>query len=145
MLYNKDTQTDDTPQQQTEDICSKEPLTAPVAPPSIKKMLIISVLELLGNQSLQNKKIILLTAAGTIKGRINIQENPDEAFDSPLWALTQAVNRSYEQYCPDSPLPGNDGYMLLKDVVIEQAGKTTELEHMIVFFDQIIAVSTETI
>lgn len=136
MSHDRDTQ--------TEDNCENR-IADPVIPPSIKKLMIVSVLELLGNQSLQNKKIILLTAAGLIKGRIFIQENPSQEFDSPLWALTQAVSMSYEQYCPDSPLPGNDGFLLLKDVTVEQAGTKTELDSMIVFYDQIIAVSTETI
>ncbi len=145
MLYNRDTQAEDTPQQQTKAPCESNSLANPIAPPSIKKMMVVSVLELLANQSLQNKKIILLTAAGIIKGRIFIQENSEQKFDSALWALSQAVSRSYEQYCPDSPLPGNDGFLLLKDVTIEQAGTKTELDHMIVFYDQIIAVSTETL
>lgn len=122
--------------------------------PSLKKQIVDEVYAFMATEAFQGNYLILLTAAGTILGKPVLEteaqyEDLENGMlnDKNAVALTFEMidesKRQYKKYVPDnSPLSGNDGYILLKDVTVRaNDGVRLNFSTMIVFYDQIIGVT----
>lgn len=140
--------------------------------PSFKKNLIHSLSTLPLFEALAQNELMLVTAAGIIRGRVTILKIEPEAGDDTeksdrvaepekdgykfnnepteskkafLAYYVQAARETYnkEQNMPEKAyLPGSDGGLCLHDVELDYGnGNVQKFSEMVVFYDQIIAVS----
>lgn len=113
--------------------------------PSLKKFMIRNYEKLPGTKEFPYHKLILVTAAGMICG-MPVNEDED-AENEEIGTLFEQNHRLYHDYRVqnDIPahqtLPGNDGYIMLKDVSIMSNNQITRLNSMVVFCDEIIGVT----
>lgn len=113
--------------------------------PSLKKFMIRNYEKLPGTKDFPYHKLILITAAGMICG-LPVDEEADKEKDEigPLFQQNHKLYHDYrkENDIPeDQTLPGNDGYIMLKDVSIMANNQITRLSSMVVFCDEIIGVT----
>ncbi len=122
--------------------------------PSLKKQIINEVYAFMATEALKGNYLILITAAGTIlgkpvfdteaqyedleNGRLN-----DKNAVALIFEMIDESKKQYKKYIPDgSLLPGNDGYIMLKEVTVRaNDGVRLNFPTMIVFYDQIIGVT----
>ncbi|MEG2255099.1 MAG: hypothetical protein RSC33_07215 [Vagococcus sp.] len=114
--------------------------------PSLKKILIQKYAFLTTSDELRANNLILLTAAGTIIGKMILDdpENQDTSSDNLISKISAEFATQYrtdngigdEEY-----LTGNDGFICLKDVQVISGVKTTNLPFLAVFYDEIIAAT----
>jgi hypothetical protein len=124
--------------------------------PSLKKAIIAGFWNGVTQENLKGNALALVTAAGIIEGYPVTQEESEALKQKKNFAemsdkeksvcmtsiLTDSAERVYdENYKVNHPVPGNDGYILLKNVTFRSANATYCLETLVVFFDQIIGVS----
>lgn len=109
---------------------------------TLKKLIITAMSSAPEIEGLEDNDLILTTSAGIIFGKLISDE---EANNDPFAIVCGKIAEDYqkENFSSDSCLPGNDGYLYLKDVKIKSTSSnlTTRLPLLIVFFDQIIGVS----
>lgn len=97
---------------------------------------------------LQNE-VCLVTALGIITGRFSLKHIPESESSGSLSEKTfhtQMFDEIFLNYCENyniepSSLSGNDGAIVLNDVKILNNGVIAEMNELVVFFDQIIAIS----
>lgn len=122
--------------------------------PSLKKQIINEVYAFMATEALKGNYLILITAAGMILGKpVFDTEAQYEDLESGrlndknaialTFEMIDESKKEHKKYVPDgSPLPGNDGYIMLKDVTIRaNGGIRSSFSTMIVFYDQIIGVT----
>lgn len=104
---------------------------------TVKKEAIIRIAEATVNSELTADKLILVTAIGIISGRLVTKE---QDADKLARYFADSLSDVRDQFPPH--LDENDGYMLLKDVIINPASKNAvRIPYLTVFFDQIIGVT----
>ena len=111
--------------------------------PSLKKHIIQDYSLIPLYDGMQDHKLILITAAGTIVGTPILKDDDDESALS-LAKMTAHYTSDYgEKYSlgDDFKALGNDGFLMIKNVEIINLNQKTHLPFLIVFFDQIIGVS----
>ncbi|MGN0384569.1 MAG: hypothetical protein ACI4EX_01665 [Lachnospiraceae bacterium] len=93
-------------------------------------------------EGLENYKVVLVTPSGIIMGTpVGNNEDDNDLF------LTSFVNSVTDKYRKDHSIPddeyldGNDGFIYLKDVTIQNGAQNTSLPILCVFYDQIVGVS----
>lgn len=107
--------------------------------PSMKKRLICDLSLVTEIEELKGNEIILVTPAGVV---IGYPADPDKL--GIVAKLAHAVSQNHlkdHEYPDDMVLPGNDGYIALRDVQIRTGGATYNFEELLVFFDQVIGMS----
>lgn len=113
--------------------------------PSLKKFMIRNYEKLPGSKEFPYHKLILITAAGMICG-MPVDEDEDREKEE-IGTLFQQNHESYQKYRRENDipehqtLPGNDGYIMLKDVSIMANNQITRLNSMVVFCDEVIGVT----
>lgn len=112
--------------------------------PSMKKF-VISRLGLVQKvDGINNNKIILITAAGIITGTFSDfnLENWQHTDEITLCTIIKPIIEVYkEEFKPPNNLSGNDGGIMLEDVLIVKGSDKAFFNQLFVFFDEIIAVS----
>lgn len=122
--------------------------------PSLKKQIINEVYAFMATEALKGNYLILITAAGTILGKpvFDTEAQYEDLENGRLndknavaltFEMIDESKKQYKKYIPDgSPIPGNDGYIMLKDVTVRaNDGVRLNFSTMIVFYDQIIGVT----
>ena len=92
---------------------------------------------------MKNTPRLLLTPAEIIVETAIPKEEADPNVSS-MTKVTSELARGYykENRLPvDAPLEGNDGFFTLKNVLLQSGGTTAQIPFLVVFFDQVIAVS----
>mgnify|MGYP000932886642 FL=1 len=118
--------------------------------PSAKKE-IISDFFSIASDKLVSKKLVLITTAGIISGKykpdpqmdkkLNFKELDKESAYALTVKLTSAIANNYKKtYSIKSPLPDNDGYILLENVEIQNGDAVKHFPSLVVFFDQIVGI-----
>lgn len=107
---------------------------------SLKKCICKFFVDAPSIEGLENNKIIFITSIGMI---IANGIDDSSAEHSVITKLTESIA---EVYCEshnigDEPLPENDGYILLKDVVIKNSNTTYNFNEIVLFYDQIIGIT----
>lgn len=118
--------------------------------PSLKKFISSNIGNFLDKRSelgLENNRIIFYTPIGVIEGDY-IDKGIDkiDELDSEYSILATICEGLYDEYVETyesekSPLPGDDGFLILKDVVIRNSNNTFRIPSFILFYDQIIGIS----
>ena len=107
---------------------------------SLKKHIIKS----LSNLSSDNNKLVFITAAGIISGyqsEINDKSNIRTASSS-MSMTAGTLLKDYEQNIQSlKDINENDGFILLKDVTINNGHSAFSTPSFFLFFDQVIAVA----
>lgn len=109
---------------------------------TLKKDLIAKYAMLPRTDDLKNNKLVIVTAAGIIQG--NLVSNETESSIEIMKAIT---NKFIDDYREESNIPkgalldGNDGCLLLEDVMLTCGSTVFPFQFLTVFFDQIIAVT----
>lgn len=112
--------------------------------PTLKKEIITNFAVSTNLEELKDSSIVLLTAAGTIIGKIaNIKTDENGEPTEVIPAIINTVVKDFsEKSSVEESLPGNDGYILLENAkVLHNNGSTTNIAHLTVFFDHIIGVT----
>ena len=107
--------------------------------PSLKKRLIFSLAFAPTVDELKDQEVFLVTASGMIQG---VPVNTEEL--GLLAQLADTIAKEHVKDCalePDAYLPGNDGYIVLRDARVKEGTNTYNFAELIVFFDQIIGIS----
>lgn len=113
--------------------------------PAIKKKIILDISRVLGSEEYRGAELQLVTANGIIKGRpLNADIN---MRNKKLLGQLETILRGYQNdygFSINDLFPGNDGYITLEDVqVIPPYGTIVQYDTLIVFIDQIIAMTYE--
>lgn len=113
--------------------------------PTIKKKIIMDISHVLSSEEYRGAEIQLITANGIIKGRpLNADIN---MRNKKLLKHLETILRGYQAdygYSINELYPGNDGYITLEDVqIIPPYGTIVQYDTLIVFMDQIIAMTFE--
>lgn len=113
--------------------------------PNLKKSVIRDFCVLATTEALESNSIILVTSAGTITGKVAMTLNEEDlTTDNMLLKFSQKFASTYRQeneINEDESLPGNDGFVCLDDVRIISGNNTINFPSLIVFYDQIIAIT----
>ncbi|SET71964.1 hypothetical protein SAMN05443270_1107 [Lacrimispora sphenoides] len=116
--------------------------------PSLKKDLIYNFWNIADLKQLGTQRLQLVTASGLISGvpaRLPVDTEYDELVGTQILAkyYVDAVKnyRSRHGLSGTESVPGNDGAIVLQDVVITNTSGTIDIPFLVVFFDQIIGVS----
>lgn len=121
-----------------------------MAKPSLKKFISSNIGNFLDKRSelgLENNRIIFYTPIGVIEGDyINKDIDNIDELDNEYSALLVMCESLYDEYVETyesekSPLSGNDGFLILKNVVIRNSNNTFRIPSFILFYDQIIGIS----
>lgn len=110
---------------------------------TLKKDLISQFAAMTSLDSMKGSHLMLLTSAGIVIGTVVSSDETDPAI-LPMAKTTYKLVEGYyeENRLPaNTPLQGNDGFFLLKNAVIQSSNTTTKIPFMVVFYDQVIAVS----
>ena len=103
---------------------------------TLKKDLIRQFAAMTSLETMKDSRLVLLTPA-----------IPKEEADPNVASMTKVTSelaRGYykENRLPtDAPLENNDGFFMLKNVLLQSGGTTAQIPFLVVFFDQVIAVS----
>ena len=114
--------------------------------PTLKKTLIHNLSAFSIPSELGMNQLILITAAGTITGELLTTSDEENELTS-VNIITQYIKKVGTTYKQDYEIPeqqelaGNDGYIILKNVTIQNGSSKTTVPVLAVFFDQIIAVT----
>lgn len=113
--------------------------------PAIKKKIILDISRVLGSEEYRGAELQLVTANGIIKGRpLNADIN---MRNKKLLGQLETILRGYQNdygFSINDLFPGNDGYITLEDVqIIPPYGTIVQYDTLIVFIDQIIAMTYE--
>jgi hypothetical protein len=111
---------------------------------SLKKLLIKLCANASSIEMYKNNGVILTTAAGIIYGNIaNVTEENAEEFDVGAVILSSFIDQAVEIYkqSGEGTYSESDGCILLTDAIIKDGNFTYNAGSLIVFYDQIIAVS----
>lgn len=120
--------------------------------PSAKKQTIVDFYAWMASEKYENKSLIIFTSAGIISGKpvvdfeksdAKAELNSKESYAMTCKLLATIGDAYKKSYSIKSPLPGNDGFIMLKDVTVKSAGIESSFTSMVVFFDQIIGISLE--
>nr|DAL93890.1 MAG TPA: hypothetical protein [Caudoviricetes sp.] len=111
-----------------------------------KKTVIRKFCSLSLTKQLKANKITVVTPAGIISGKVAIDYNDEKdlTVDNLIFKYSYEFISEYRKdhgFKESESLPGNDGFICLSDVSIITGNQTTKLPSLIVFFDQIIAVT----
>ena len=114
--------------------------------PSLKKTIISSLAVSKNVPELKDNSLILVTGYGLIVGDIaNIEDQENLNPKDYIATLVGEISKQYNNdYYPETnkPLPDSDGYITLENVkLLNTNGRTVNLQHLTVFFDQIIGVT----
>ena len=105
---------------------------------SLKKHLIINAAFTTKLDEFAKNKVILVTPCGIISGTLI----SDTFEDTNVKIVSALFKKISNEWISDNGEPqGNDGFISLVDVTINNNGSKTNLPHLNVFFDQIIGVS----
>jgi hypothetical protein len=113
--------------------------------PSIKKFLITRMCAIPNVEGLENNDINFLTPAGIISGKIYEYSDEDDTKKTSdiLAHVTEDFTTEYkETYEVKSPLPENDGFIMLQDVKLRHISTNIiiNLPQLTVFYDQITGI-----
>lgn len=111
---------------------------------SLKKELITSYSLLPGIKELEHNKLTIITAAGIIMGTPLSEDTDANDNITMLLTLNSKIANQYREQnnLTDSKrLPGNDGFIQLKDVTMITNSNVQNFMFLNVFYDQIIAVT----
>lgn len=117
---------------------------------SLKKSLIIAMSCIPKVEGLEENNLILTTSAGIISGKVPSEQEIDDE-NSLCGVLYEICDNTKEEYLKnisstdsEPVIVGNDGYIILKDVKIRSTSSDTitHMNFMVVFYDQIIGVTT---
>ena len=113
--------------------------------PSIKKHIVSGLSFGVSKEEMKGNALYILASAGVIMGTLIDEIDYTDKIDSTnfLPHATRALVDSYrkEYSLEDVKFGGNDGYLILKDVTVVQGANKFNFGNLIVFFDQIIAVT----
>jgi len=116
--------------------------------PSLKKTIIHTLAVSKHIPELKDNSLILVTGYGLIVGDLVKKENSNASSpkDYIVAAVVDEIGKQYrEDYSlnTETPLPNNDGYITLENVKLLNTNGTItcRLQHLTVFFDQIIGVT----
>jgi hypothetical protein len=109
---------------------------------NLKKEVVCALAKASLTKKLEKEKLILVTAAGTIIGRVSSDmDGFKEVKTSSIWDL-------FEKAFSDNSKnlhPGSDGYIFLKNVELISQNHLTKYDSLLVFLDDIIACSIGTL
>ena len=112
--------------------------------PTLKKYLIqqMSVFPDVPPFSPEKSKVILVTAAGIIEGKL-LQSNSEDNEGDFLGKMICGFSDEYEKKIlkDGQTLSGNDGFILLSNVTIRNGAIKNDMPLLTVFYDQIIGIS----
>jgi len=123
--------------------------------PTVKKTMIMDFAENIASDEFKENSLILVTSAGVIYGSPVLNEEvesfktqkfsellPKEIALSITSIMASSSYSKYEkEYKINSALPEDDGYILLKDVILHTSNSTYNFASLAVFFDEIVGVS----
>ncbi|WP_313584969.1 hypothetical protein [Lacrimispora sp.] len=116
---------------------------------TFKKGLIQKYSFLTISEEFDNSKLLLVTAIGVIQGTLVFSHDESESIGATSNIFTMAkitenfvkVYRTDNHIAKDELLPGNDGGIGLKDVIIKSANAIFNFPFLFIFYDQIIAAT----
>lgn len=110
---------------------------------TLKKDLIRQLAAMTSLETMKDSRLVLVTPAGMIIGTAIPKEEADPDVASMTKVTTELARGYYkENRLPiDAPLEDNDGFFTLKNVLIQSGGTSAQIPFLVVFFDQVIAVS----
>ncbi|WP_313577658.1 hypothetical protein [Lacrimispora sp.] len=116
---------------------------------TFKKGLIQKYSFLTISEEYENSKLLLVTAIGIIQGTLVLFHNDSESSAgtcdiSTISKITESfvkVYRADNHIDNNELLPGNDGGIGLKDVIINSADAVFNFPFLFIFYDQIIAAT----
>lgn len=116
--------------------------------PSVKKALIRDLLKSCTFDELKSNQLILVTGAGVISGYPIL--NDATKAESATTLISEFCKSSLEKYKADFPTEASskdaDGFIILRDTTLRMASDyVVQMGEVVIFFDEIIAVSIGTI
>lgn len=92
---------------------------------------------------LKDNKVIIVTPFGVITGSPVTKDEPEGTAKFFAELTNEYIKQYYEDnsLAPEHPLVGNDGCVVLKDVVLNSGTNTFNFKILNVFYDQIIAIT----
>lgn len=95
---------------------------------------------------LKNNKVIIVTPFGVITGSPMSKNEPEGPAKFHTELTIEYKKQYYDEHSldPGQPLDGNDGYVVLKDVVLNTGTSTFNFKALNIFYDQIIAITLGT-
>lgn len=116
--------------------------------PTLKKTMISSLFLSLKEPAFKDNKLQIVTSFGIIEGLPFNPDDPNLEYEKKVFFdFVSGIAKVYLEDLPaESNIDGNDGYLLLKDVVLRNfsSKNVTNLQTLVVFFDQILAVTIGT-
>ena len=114
--------------------------------PSMKKSILVTMTNANTTKELQDNKIIFITALGLLScNSVDIEfESPEDDVAALFYGSIEKTGQAFfdETNGEDADVMGNDGYMRVRNAVINAPGNQTyTIGNAIVFYDQIIGVS----
>jgi hypothetical protein len=114
--------------------------------PTVKKTVISSLSYALTDPAIKDNKLILFTTSGVITG-YPVEIDSDEykgrpVTDTIISKLSQSIIETYDDtYHLEGPLPGNDGFFVLKDAVVVAGNHNYTHKEIVVFYDTVTAIT----
>ncbi len=112
---------------------------------SMKKELIRKLAHLTVNEDdIRNENIIIMTSTGIVKGiPVKYMDEMDDSSEKWFAKLVQDVTDEYNEQrnSKENPISENDGYIMLRDVIMDNGAGTYNLPIAVIFYDQILGIS----
>ncbi|WP_252247432.1 hypothetical protein [Clostridium sp. ZBS4] len=110
---------------------------------SLKKATIHRYCCLPFTKEFENQSLTIITSAGIITGTPVIKTENDESI-MLIADVNNKVSNDYRKNISikdDYPLPGSDGFFMLKDVKLVSSSTVVSFNVLNVFYDQVIAIT----
>ncbi|MBC3796379.1 hypothetical protein [Acetobacterium tundrae] len=111
---------------------------------SLKKHIVCSIAVSTKTETLKSNAIVLITSIGIITGSLDdLKGIKKDLANSPLCSMVDGFINHYREInkIENKPLDGNDGVIVLKDVIITNNGLEAKFKELAVFYDQIIGIT----
>lgn len=112
---------------------------------SMKKDLIRKIAHYTVNEdNIRNDNIILMTASGIVKGiPVKYMDEMDDSNEKFFAKIVQDTTDMYNEKrnSEENPISENDGYIMLRDVIMDNGAGTYNIPIAVIFYDQILGIS----
>jgi len=105
---------------------------------SLKKHVILNFALSIGIEALEKNKLIVVTSAGVFTGKLNKEDKEDNSnhfFSILLEKITDNFEGSLSNLAPD------DGYIVLKEAMLNSGGIKYNISRIVIFYDQIVGIT----